>query len=467
MKPRNFLISFVVLLAGLVAGYFASLGAKVYLSELSGSLEVTDSYKIELPLGMADLDSSVSGASFAVFSNLYFSTREEYQEVINEGLLAVKEAIAWKDLVLETREIGSKNEEDFDRIITSMDYEIELVRILDYYRQFFMNYYRWIDTGESQSKTSYQLAMGQLMAVMEFHEEKYAKDNVAAGIDFEEARQGVVVSKNTGRSVRWARVVVVLSLFLLVLGVPGLVRDRANRRFAGTLYFDAIFRPSRVESHHVYHGTTRLSLLMVALYVLGLVIFSGFSSLLFPVIIGGLGLIYIILLAIFIHRGSNFRNILISLMAPKLLMMAFILLFIAVRGPIYFWSQMWVSNLFRVLFFSLFIMFLFRKFHSNVVLCRKWSGGKVAPSIAYIFTALGIQLLLAGLALQFFGLEHCLTSLNNDLLVLPRGLSENIGITTLLGIPMEITPWIIYFAWGLMALMLPLNHSVFQRIFKL
>ncbi|MCK5135847.1 MAG: hypothetical protein KAR19_08695 [Bacteroidales bacterium] len=64
---------------------------------------------------------------------------------------------------------------------------------------------------------------------------------------------------------------------------------------------------------------------------------------------------------------------------------------------------------------------------------------------------LGIQLLLAGLALQLFGLEESLTAFNNELLVLPGELSRIMGITTHLGIPLELPVWIIYSASGLTA----------------
>jgi hypothetical protein len=47
-----------------------------------------------------------------------------------------------------------------------------------------------------------------------------------------------------------------------------------------------------------------------------------------------------------------------------------------------------------------------------------------------------------GLSLHFFGLERSRTALNNDLLVLPGGLSKIMGITTHLGIPLSFPAWI-------------------------
>jgi len=73
---------------------------------------------------------------------------------------------------------------------------------------------------------------------------------------------------------------------------------------------------------------------------------------------------------------------------------------------------------------------------------------------ALVFTLLGVQILLVGLAFLIFGLEESLTALNNELLVLPAGLSKIMGITTHLGIPLELPIWILLFAAGLIVISL-------------
>ena len=71
-----------------------------------------------------------------------------------------------------------------------------------------------------------------------------------------------------------------------------------------------------------------------------------------------------------------------------------------------------------------------------------------------VFTLLGIQIMALGAALLVFGLEESLTALNNELLVLPAGLSKIMGITTHLGIPLELPVWIMLFAAVLISLSL-------------
>jgi len=361
----------------------------------------------------------ILGASSAALSNIYHICRDNFQAVIDEGFEAVKGAIALKDLLLESRDLVETRSADYEALIAAVEYEIELFRLLDYYRQFFMHYYRWIDTGDAQSAVSYKLAMGQFTAMMDFHETKYGGNLQVLGMDFMEAKTGISLAEESPSSIRWAKVEVVLFLFLLVLGVPGAVRDRANKRFAGTLLFDSIFRPYQVSAQNAYHGTGRLAFFLLALYLLSLAIFSAFTSMLFPICMGGLGLIFVGILALLIRKGKNMAKILVSLLASK------------------------------ILFFSLFVMLLFRKFQVYAILCRKWRGEIGPASGALVYAILGFQLLLAGLALWIFGLEYSLTALNNEMLVIPAGLSKIMGITTHLGIPLQLPLWMVSFSAGL------------------
>jgi hypothetical protein len=164
---------------------------------------------------------------------------------------------------------------------------------------------------------------------------------------------------------------------------------------------------------------------------------------------GFLSLVFVLILALIMNTGRNLPKIFVALMAPKMIILSFILVIVAIRGPMYFWYQFWISDLFRLFFLSLFIMLLFRKFQVYIVMGRKWGHRNRTGAVAMVFMVLGIQLLLAGLALQLIGLEESLTALNNELLVLPGGLSKIMGITTHLGIPPELPRWIIFMASGL------------------
>jgi hypothetical protein len=412
---------------------------------------------LEPPPMMWIFEWNILGASSSVFSNIYYITRNHFQEVLDEGRAAVRGSIAMKEELLEAQALVSRNREAYGQLVAATDYQIELFRLLDYYRQYFMHFYRWLDTGDPGSSARYKLALGQFRAVMDSYEQHYAADLSTLGMDFEEVRAGLEVAENTPRSVRWARLCITVSLFLLLLGIPGIVRDRAGRRFAGSLYFDSLFRPRLISGLSLYHNSSRVAVLMVFLYLLALVVFSAFTSWLFPLVAGGLGMGYVLLLARWIRPARGYSRTLITLMGPRLLTMVLILFFVAVRGPFFFWYRMWVSDLFRLFFFALFIMLLFRRFQVYTLLAGKWSGRRAGFAPAAVFSALGLQLAAAGLLLQLFGLERSLTALNRELLVLPGGLSKILGITTHLGIPLSLPWWILSLGAAMLLITLPVH----------
>lgn len=420
---------------------------------------------LEPPPMMWIFEWNILGASSAVFSNIYHISSDHFQEVLDEGVEAVKGAIGLKELLLEAYEHVDKHHGEYEQLLASVDYQIELFRLLDYYRQFFMHYYRWVETGDPHSSGSYKLAMGQFKAMMDFHEQKYGGNLHALRMDFEETRTGISLAEQTPSAMRWAKVVVVLFLFLLILGIPGAIRDRANRRFAGTLLFDSLFRPHRVSAQNVYHGSKRLAVFLLGLYIGSLVIFSAFTSLLFPLFFGGLGLLFITTLTFLCGHGQGAVKIWISLIAYKVLVMTGIMVIVAIRGPHLFWYLLWTSDLFKGLFFTLFLMLLFRKFQVYVILSKAWKGARGSGAGALVFLVLGIQLLLAGAALWIFGLEYSLTAMNNQLLVLPGGLSKIMGITTHLGIPLQLPFWIVSLSSGVILVSFLLNFVARRRSF--
>jgi hypothetical protein len=199
------------------------------------------------------------------------------------------------------------------------------------------------------------------------------------------------------------------------------------------------------------------------------VVFSSFTSLFFPLVFGSLGLVFIAVLALLMNAPRKLDRIMVTMLAPKVLIMSAILIVVAIRGPIFFWYNVWVSDLFVMISLSAYVMLIFRKFQVYVIMGRKWGHRGNAGAILMVLISLGFQLLLVGLALKFFGLGESLAALNNDLLVLPCGLSNILSILTNLGIPLQLPIWIIIFAAGLLlisSLLFLLNLRTGRRSIK-
>jgi len=415
----------IVLLAGLSAGYFASRGAA----------RLHDRALSEFPDSFSEV--TIPGASVAMLSTYYDQSKEWFRDVVNKGPDAVREAALRRNLLVQLRDSANAQSEGYNELISLAEREVDLLRLKDYYRQFFMHYYRWLDTGNAQSSVQYKLALGQFKATLDYLEEKYREDLCFTLCEQEELQTAIRITEQTDRTIRWARVVVVVLIFTLIIGIPRFIRVSGYKKFAGSLCFDALFRPNQVSGLKGWHSIHRMAAALLVLYLFALVIFSSFVSWRIPLIFGALGLIPVIALVGMSGYRGKLPEKLVSFMAPKMLILILVLGVVALRGPIFLWYRIWGSELYRTLFISLLSMLIFRKFHVNMVLARKWSHRNRRGSGAMVWMAFGLQLMAAGVLLYWLGPDESLITLNRELLLLP----EEFIVT-----PSVLLPWMMIVA---------------------
>ncbi len=440
MITRNRLLGIIVLLAGLTAGYFASRVVQKLHMEIDSDLPVFYS-RDEIP-----------AASVVNFSTIYQSSKDQFEQVLNQGQDAIREAARRSQVLQQSRERVTTHPEAYEELILQSEREIDILRLQDYYSQFYMHYCRWLDDGDGQSAVKYKLALGQFSATLDYVLETQQEYPVLTSREIEELRSIILIAEQNNRSIRWAKVVVVILLFLLVMGIPRLIRDSGYKRFAGSLYFDALFRPNYISDLNRWHSTRSLALTLFLLYLFSFVISTSFISWRIPLVFGVLGLIPVMLLTGLSGIRGKFSVLMITYMAPKMLVIIMVLGLVAVRGPNNFWCMIWESELFRTLFISLLFLVLFRKFHVNVILVRKWSHRNYRGSAALVFLALGLQFLIAGALMYWFGPEESLATLNRELLLLP---------TYLMGSPASFLNWLMILA-GILTIS-SLSTFIFNR----
>jgi hypothetical protein len=432
---RNALISLLVLMAGLITGYFAF--------RMTGDSPAFNMHENRFAdwLGSAS-GPDASGQDFygssVELSHLYKDLKSDFREVVDGGFRALKEASVQRDLLRRSVDSLDTPSEELDRQIKELEYSMDLLRLLDYYTHYFMYYYQWIDSGDMSSAVDYKLAMGQFRATLANQQEKYKENSNPPGMNLENLMAGTRLAGQTGRAVRWARVLTVVLLFMLIMGIPRFIRDRGYRKFAASLYFDALFRPRKVSDLNAWHSISRMALALIILYLFGGVILSSFSSWLVPVALGALGMMPVVFLTMIMDKPRKSAEIAVSLMAPKVLLLLTVMGVVAVRGPMFFWYHFWVSPMFRAFFLAVFVMLLFHKLHVHMVLARKWSQRNRRGAASMVGMAFGLQLLASGILLMGFGLEESLFALNSDLLLLPGRGPETPGITGCLGLSPEL-----------------------------
>ena len=124
----------------------------------------------------------------------------------------------------------------------------------------------------------------------------------------------------------------------------------------------------------------------------------------------------------------------------------------AVRGPGSFWLTFWTSPGGRTIFVTLnvaaivwmfFVLYVVQRAALNRSGLRTW--GNLLLAVGAVFVALG-------LVPAVVGLDKTLTAINDEMAVLPLGLSRILGITTHLGIPQELPFYMMGFGAVLLAL---------------
>jgi hypothetical protein len=380
-----------VLLAGLSAGYFASR----CFNEVQGSL-LSDPkltcYINELP-----------AASVARLGILYDQKKQQFTEVLNQASALVREEAFRKQELEQSKDSLITEFEICEELIRQAERELAILRLNDYFTQFYMHYFRWLDTGNEQSAVQYKLALGQFKATWSYTLEKHGEHPLVSSLEVENPGSVIRLAEQSDRTIRWARVLVVILIFLLVMGIPRFIRNIGYKRFSASLYFDAVCRPNLISALNSWHSKKRMIAALLAIYLFAMVLLSSFNSWRIPLVFGGLGLLPLIFYTVLSYRSRRLAEILISFLAPKMLILILVLGMVAIRGTGFLWYRFGCSELFRTLFICLLFMLIFHKLRVNTILLRKWSHRNRRGSFSLVILALGLQVLVAGVLLYIAG----------------------------------------------------------------
>ena len=127
-----------------------------------------------------------------------------------------------------------------------------------------------------------------------------------------------------------------------------------------------------------------------------------------------------------------------ALAASLLLPTALLTAAMAVRGPGFFWLNFWTNAAGRTLFVTLNVAAIAWMFFVLYAVQRASLDRSVPQALGNLSLAVGAVFVALGLVPALAGLEKTLTAINDEMAVLPLGLSRILGITTHLGIPPEL-----------------------------
>lgn len=403
---------------------------------------------LEPPPMMWIFEWDMAGASSSALGSIYYVCKPNLNAAVDEGYKAVEGVEKMKQLVAGVSGRATKNKGDFEKLQASLDYQENLFMVLASYRSFFLHYFHWLDTGNKESLEKGQNALDSYQQIEKLHQQKYTSNLDFPAYNFREANVGAVVASRNLEAASSARFLIFVLIASILLTV--FVKNPLFRKQYGvnglSLVWKSIFSPSTINSPPLSKTDKRAAVLFLFLCIYGgLYIFTSFSAPLFVGFLLALTLLYVLQLYIWFGSKKSAHNFLSILPAASaILIIALPLLVASVRGPMFFWYLFWTSSLFRLIFFSIFIFSLLWTYYVLYVSSRKVFGLSRLKTIAIMLLIQGIQLVAGAAIVLAAGFEKTLTAFNDELLVLPGGLSRILGITTHLNIPVEVPVWLLY-----------------------
>jgi len=380
-------------------------------------------------------------AGNSVLSYVHFISGERTQAMVDEGLEAAAGARMMKRNVLQIKDRIEKNHRDFDKLIAALDYEINLFEVLAAYRTYFLNYYAWIVSGDASAFEAWNASLPAFLDKEDVHTRTYGHNLDFPAFNFTEAKIGVHLAKNTVTSRNMAAI---LSIAAIVALLSGLILKPGSRWCTGIrTAAEALVMPFRQEAVQPSQAPSLLA--PVSMFLMTIVLaplcLTYFAAPITTTAIYGFSATYLVMLLLFLGRKN--LPALISTLAPVMLLCLIYLLVSSIRGPGFPWYFFWTSEGFRM---ALVVSSVFLLLWSYVVLYasgRKWFKQTPGTMVSMIVIMEGVQLTLLGVVSHMATLEKSLTAVNDELAVLPGGLSRILGITTHLNIPTDIPVYLI------------------------
>jgi hypothetical protein len=380
----------------------------------------------------------VSGAS-SVLSTIYFANRGQLQAVIDDGFQAIEDVGRMQALVTSLPQ-ATQERDPYPMLLGSLAYQESLLTTLAWYRTAFLSYYRWLDSGDATVHRDWKHARARFDAARQAHVETYRSDLDFPAYDFVDADAGMAHARR-GPTMSWlARLLIVVTLGSFLIGTR--FAERRTRPFPAKRGFGAlwrgVFRPS--DTSFVGPATAADHLVVTAgPLIVSLAALLVFSSFLSPTLLlfGGAVLAALLAAMLLTTRTEPRLHALAGMTAPLLLLFGVLLAPVAVRGPGFFWYRFWTDQGFRTVLISVLVV-LAAWLLAAVFVRQRALGWPARTAVGSILLALGAPLLILATLLQGFGLERALTALNNEMAILPRGLSLTLGISTHLNIPSQL-----------------------------
>ncbi|MGP3535627.1 hypothetical protein ACTU3I_12590 [Microbacterium sp. RD1] len=383
----------------------------------------------------------------AVLDVLYTLVKDDAEAAMQGGADAVTTAERMRDLVAATDPSTWRSPHAREAFVETLDYEVDTLRVLGAYRAVILAQGEWHDTLDPAAHTAWTQARDAFTALTAAHADRYDGDVQHPPLNLTAAELGI---ERTDRDLvmAWlARILLALAVAWVVIGMLS-ARTRLVGRpgaAAARAAWLAATRPWRArESTLGMLPLDRWLLLLVpgALLVATRAVQTSFLGWVHLAVVFGAWLVFVCVVRLILWRRSPWP-VIAAVGGVVVLRCILTLAALSFTGPGGYWFAFWTDPVRRTAYIAVaFALFVWVFVAAGWALAAQVGARRATGTV---LAGVGAGLALPAAIVGLVGLERALTAWNDQLGLLPWGLSRILGITVYLDIP----AWTAWAAAGL------------------
>jgi hypothetical protein len=378
----------------------------------------------------------------AVLDVISSVTGDRTDEAVAEGHQAVSAAERMRTLVAGTDATTWRDPAMREAFLGTLDYEVDTLQLLAEYRELVLRQGQWHATGSAQARTQWSAALERYRTLAASHLDRYQGDVDHPAYNLTAAELGLARSERDPAMAWLARCLLALSLGWLVAGAVLAWRRRATGpTSAAAASWVAATRPWRAAEVGPRMTGWQRALLVAVPGVLLLATRGVQTSFLAPVhLLVVLGA-WLVLLGVgwALLRGRVPWGVVAAVGGVLVARCALALFAMSATGPGGYWFAFWTEPPERTAYVTVAVaLFLWLLVAAAWALSVSRGRRRAAGTV---LAAVGAGLAVPASAVALVGLERALTAWNDQVGLLPWGLSRILGIIVYLGIPADTAWW--------------------------
>lgn len=416
----------------------------------------TKALGLEPPPMMWIFEWDILSGDAAALDSISSVVGDDLDEALAEGHRAVATSETMRDLVAGTDAATWRDQELRTEFLAALDYQVDLFTVLADYRDVFLQHGEWLGSGDADTRAAWAEARDAYDVSRAHHVDTYGDNIYLPAYTFDAADLGVQRAERDNAIAWIARGLGIVLLLALLLGTtPGqrvLARVSGRRStpsddvappIPGALGLRALWvgatRPWRVAE--LGSGAGRADRVLVWAIPVGALVLSRIAytwtlSWVHLALVLGAWALFVGVLWVSL-RGRDAFALAGAVGGAAVLRTVLLLVALASTGPGGYWYGLWTEPTARTIYVTIaFAAFCW------VLLAAGWAlrglGIGIAGSISRVLLAAAAPLVVGGLAVGAIGVETTLTAWNDQMMILPWGLSRILGLTVHLGIPTDL-----------------------------